>query len=107
MNYYHLLGVHKGSTTVEINAAFRKLAWRHHPDQGGEPAAFAALVHAKATLTDDRLKMEYDRMLLREFEVCKECAGDGYHAVQKGFTKRQKVKCKICNGCGVKHEAQK
>jgi DnaJ-class molecular chaperone len=101
MSYYKLLGVHRESTAEEVEQAFRKLAWRHHPDQGGEPETFASLSHAKATLTHEKLKNDYDRMLMREFMECACCAGRGCHFRQKSFTERVNTPCGECGGAGV------
>ena len=101
MNYYERLGVYRESTTEEITEAYRRLAWRHHPDQGGEPGAFAELTHARATLTDARLKEQYDKMLKREFSACRCCKGRGCHSRQKGFTQRINTVCGECRGSGV------
>jgi hypothetical protein len=48
-----LLGVPPGASLAEVKAAFRRKALEHHPDRGGEPAAFIAL------------KRAYDRIVRR------------------------------------------
>jgi len=50
---YALLGVAAHASPDEIRTAFRRLALVHHPDHGGDPAAFIAL------------KRAYDRALAR------------------------------------------
>jgi len=40
---YNHIGVHKDSTNIEINAAYRKLCLKHHPDKGGEAEDFVSL----------------------------------------------------------------
>jgi curved DNA-binding protein CbpA len=35
-----VLGLHRGATVEEIKARFRELALQHHPDRGGDAAAF-------------------------------------------------------------------
>lgn len=42
-----LLGLLPGSSDEEIESAFRKAARRHHPDMGGDPAKFRAIVDAR------------------------------------------------------------
>lgn len=42
-----LLGLSPGSSDSEIESAFRKAARRHHPDVGGDPAKFRAIVDAR------------------------------------------------------------
>jgi hypothetical protein len=48
-----LLGVAPGAPLEEVKAAFRRKALEHHPDRGGEAAAFIAVKHA------------YDRIMRR------------------------------------------
>lgn len=45
-----LLGLPPGSSNNEIESAFRKAARRHHPDVGGDPARFRAIVDARNLL---------------------------------------------------------
>jgi hypothetical protein len=42
-----LLGLEPGSSTDEIESAFRRAARRHHPDVGGDPEEFRAIVDAR------------------------------------------------------------
>jgi len=46
------LGIAPGATSEEILTAFRKLAMRYHPDQGGSTDHFKLLVEAKDHLLD-------------------------------------------------------
>lgn len=45
-----LLGLPPGSSEKKIESAFRKAARRHHPDVGGDPARFRAIVDARNLL---------------------------------------------------------
>lgn len=45
-----VLGLPPGSSDDEIESAFRKAARRHHPDVGGDPARFRAIVDARNLL---------------------------------------------------------
>jgi DnaJ domain len=45
-----LLGLPPGSSDDEVESAFRKWARRHHPDVGGDPAKFRAIVAARRLL---------------------------------------------------------
>jgi hypothetical protein len=45
-----LLGLPPGSTDDDVESAFRKWARRHHPDVGGDPSKFRALVAARRLL---------------------------------------------------------
>jgi DnaJ-class molecular chaperone len=60
MDYYSTLGVDKSSSQEEIKKAYRKLAAQHHPDRGGNTAAFQKIQEAYATLSDPQRKAEYD-----------------------------------------------
>lgn len=45
-----LLGLPPGSSDDDVESAFRKWARRHHPDVGGDPSKFRALVAARRLL---------------------------------------------------------
>lgn len=45
-----LLGLPPGSSDDQVESAFRKAARRHHPDVGGDPARFRAIVDARNLL---------------------------------------------------------
>lgn len=45
-----VLGLSAGASDQEIELAFRKEARRHHPDVGGDPAKFRAVVNARYLL---------------------------------------------------------
>ena len=51
MSPHEVLGVRVGAPTDEVTAAFRRYARRHHPDRGGDAAAFQAGVDAYHRLT--------------------------------------------------------
>ncbi len=60
-DYYHILGIPKGSSKDEVKKAFRKLASKHHPDkQGGDEEKYKEVTEAYAVLGDDKKKAEYD-----------------------------------------------
>ncbi len=66
-DYYHVLGVKRTATAVEIKSAYRKLARKRHPDvnRGSEKAAreFAVLSLAYHTLIDPQERAFYDQQL--------------------------------------------
>jgi DnaJ-class molecular chaperone len=68
-NYYLVLGVPNGATAQEIDAAFRRLARKYHPDvQPTEKDALALFKSAKEAhdvLSDAKKRREYDRALRR------------------------------------------
>ena len=47
---WRALGLEPGASDAQIESAFRKAARRHHPDVGGDPARFRALVDARNAL---------------------------------------------------------
>lgn len=47
-----LLDLVAGTTRGEIDRAFRNAALRHHPDVGGDPSTFRALVEARGALIE-------------------------------------------------------
>ena len=50
---FELVGVTPDASAAEIRAAYRRRSKSLHPDAGGDPTAFAALVEAYAMLQDD------------------------------------------------------
>src|SRR5262249_22806804 len=64
-DYYEILMVEKTSTEVEIKAAYRKAALKHHPDRNpGDKAAEAAFKEASEAyevLSDAQKRATYDR----------------------------------------------
>lgn len=66
-NYYDVLGVGEDSTPDQIKAAFRSLAFKHHPDRNlgdaSAEATFKAINEAYRTLGDAANRSAYDRDL--------------------------------------------
>lgn len=60
MDHYATLGVPKNATPDDIKKAFRKLASQHHPDKGGDTAAFQKIQEAYAVLGDPEKRQQYD-----------------------------------------------
>lgn len=61
---YGVLGVEPDASPADIRAAFRKMAWRLHPDRNDAPQAqsqFQKLNEAYATLCNPDLRAAYDR----------------------------------------------
>lgn len=64
-DYYSLLGVTPDASEEAILQAYRREAAAHHPDVNDDPDAedtFRRLNRAKAVLTDDARRREYDRL---------------------------------------------
>ncbi|HEX7319037.1 MAG TPA: DnaJ domain-containing protein [bacterium] len=69
-NYYTILGVAKTATPGEIKTTYLKLARKYHPDRFIDEnekkkanEEFANITAAYRTLSDDKLKAEYDKSL--------------------------------------------
>ena len=60
MNYYDVLGVQPTATPQEIKTAYRKLAIKHHPDQGGDADLFKQLTEAYEVLKDPHKRAAFD-----------------------------------------------
>lgn len=53
-NAYDFLGVTETASKKEVNAAFRKLALKHHPDRGGSVEEFYLLQFNMAVIKEAR-----------------------------------------------------
>jgi curved DNA-binding protein len=60
-DYYKTLGVERTASADEIKQAYRKLAAQHHPDRGGNTAAFQTIQEAYDTLGDAARRRQYDQ----------------------------------------------
>jgi curved DNA-binding protein CbpA len=60
-DHYAVLGVATEATEAEISRAFRRQAFVHHPDRGGDADAFRDLYRARETLLDPRRRAAYDQ----------------------------------------------
>jgi molecular chaperone DnaJ len=63
--FYAVLGVNPEADTATIRRAYRALAWRHHPDFGGDTRAMVAVNDAWHVLRDRDRRASYDRTLRR------------------------------------------
>ena len=64
-NFYRLLQVQPDAAPEVIKAAYRALIAMHHPDKGGDHATAALITNAYATLSDARLRDQYDARRLQ------------------------------------------
>jgi hypothetical protein len=64
-DYYKILGLTPAATPAEIKKAYRRLAFKHHPDRNpGDPQAaarFIEIAEAYETLADPERRRAYDR----------------------------------------------
>lgn len=63
LDYYAVLEIDPSVSILEVNAAFRRLAWRYHPDLNSAPGAtlqFQDINEAHQVLSDPERRAEYD-----------------------------------------------
>ncbi|WP_427886575.1 J domain-containing protein [Kribbella sp. GL6] len=62
-DHYEVLNVERSASAAEIKSAYRKMALKVHPDQGGNAALFRLVQEAWTTLSDPAKRAAYDRSL--------------------------------------------
>ena len=61
-DYYKVLNVEKTAPEAEIKKAYKKLAFKYHPDKNsGDDAKFKEVNEAYQTLSDDKKRAQYDQ----------------------------------------------
>lgn len=117
--YYEVLGVSETASDDEVKSAFRKLAFKYHPDrETGDEAKFKEINEAHQILEDPEKRALYDAQLQRkrfkarrtgfgfedvefdfqynsESEVCPVCYGS------KRSRNNLFSNCEYCNGLGI------
>lgn len=84
-NPFATLSLLETASAAEVKARWRELAFRHHPDQGGDPAAF------------DEMREAYNAaMQVVESRPCSGCGGKGYILKQGGFGALREA-CPVCS----------
>lgn len=65
-DYYSILGVNKSANAVDIKAAFRRLAKKHHPDKNPNnphsSVIFKSILEAYTVLSNQHSKARYDNL---------------------------------------------
>jgi serine/threonine protein kinase len=114
-NLYELLNVDPRASTEVIQAAFKALAQKHHPDHGGDPTLFTAISNGRDILVDPVARKNYNSNLRNEnkgkkiigsYEVVKflaEGAMGRTYIVRHLLTKKLAV-LKACLEVGPEHE---
>jgi molecular chaperone DnaJ len=81
-DYYEILGISRTATEVEIKAAYRKLAIKHHPDKNPDDHTaeekFKEAAEAYSVLSDSQKRAAYDRF--GHSGVGAGAAGGGFNA---------------------------
>ena len=62
MDYYQILGISKTATNKDIKTAYRKLAFKYHPDKNKEDTEekFKQIVNAYSILSNEDKRRNYD-----------------------------------------------
>lgn len=98
--HYQVLGVVPAASLEDIKLAYRTLAMLNHTDHGGDSEKMIPLNDAYTVLKHEASRREYDKYLRLMFTECIQCNGEGVTWKQRGFTKREPVTCKLCDGKG-------
>jgi len=70
-NYYKILGLEKRASQGDIKKAYRKFAFKYHPDKNKEADAiekFREITEAYEVLIDPQKRAHYDKMYQNYFE---------------------------------------
>ena len=115
MNLYQILNVDTRASVEVINAAYKALVKKHHPDHGGDSRTFAQLTEARNILVDPYGRTKYDeelnfnlhdKKIVGSYEIIKflaEGAMGRTYIVRHVLTKKLAV-LKACLGIGPEHE---
>lgn len=111
-DFFEMLGVHKGSTKDELDAARNRIARLIHPDRWEtddrrkhDAAGAMATVNAAHTILTTRDKrLRYLAELAHGRSVCPTCKGEGYTKKQRGFHGKELIACHVCGGSGLYKE---
>lgn len=62
--YYDVLGLQPSCSPDDIKSAYRRLAFKSHPDQGGDAVLFQMVQRAYDCLSDPAKRRQYDKSLV-------------------------------------------
>jgi len=88
-NYYKLLEIESSAALSEIKQAYRKLAFKYHPDKNHEPNAsmiFIEITEAYEVLTDGERKKIYDKLYSDYFVNKNQSAEFTHSEAQQSWT---------------------
>lgn len=88
---FYLLGLEPGATPAEIQAAYKKLSFKLHPDHGGTAERFDDLNQAAKAAKAYALT-----------EPCPTCRGKGHLGQSSGWFSTTLL-CQICHGSKLRH----
>lgn len=77
-DYYEILGLNKNASDDEIKKAYRRLAVKHHPDQGGSEEQFKEIAEAYEVLKDEKKRQRYDQFGHAGVGTSASSGGGGY-----------------------------
>lgn len=90
--YYKFFGIEKDAKPAQIKKAYRKLAMKHHPDRGGDPAKFKELNKIYETLSTADKRELYDKGGEEAVEKGEAGGGDPFDIFGGGGGRKQKKK---------------
>lgn len=108
-SHYLTLGCDRTSSGEELQAAWKRLASKWHPDKFPGATAtelarfadnFAELSLAWSVLSDAKRRRAYDAQLDLLTRQCVECFGAGRVYERRGLGPRKHSICRACQGAG-------
>jgi curved DNA-binding protein CbpA len=106
--YYDILEINQSASIEVIQAAYRALSKKYHPDLNRSPDALQKMQeinNAKDILSDEELRREYDRSISNNFHNQQQPKTDYGFQNDTGFnpntSHKLKYKTVIVNGCEV------
>lgn len=104
MDCFEILSVKSNATLEEVKKSYRRLAFEHHPDHGGDSSDFITIQNAyeKAVkiINNGNNKANSNEEVVRTIIICPDC--EGKRNITKNYLMiiRIKRKCKRCGGVG-------